>query len=65
MKVLAFSLVTNAAVMSQVPSGADENETLASMVKGIANHKEVLETSRVAAHDMQSLVTHVLKSHER
>jgi purine-nucleoside phosphorylase len=59
-RVLAFSLVTNKAVLEAGPRGDDEtiagfnaaelNEYLS---KGRANHEEVLEAGRLAAEDMQ------------
>ena len=60
MRVLAFSLVTNNAVLQPVPRG--DNAMLATMTpqqlddhlsKGKANHEEVIEAGREAAKDMQ------------
>lgn len=59
-RVLAFSLVTNKAVLSPAPRG-DQNllqdkaagELSAILEEGKAGHEEVLETGRVAAFDMQ------------
>lgn len=60
MRILAFSLVTNNAVLQSVPRGDDaalnsmspsELETF--LGKGKANHEEVLEAGREAALDMQ------------
>lgn len=60
LKVLALSLVTNQAVLSQVPHGNDpllQNATtqeLNSLLEqGKANHAEVLEAGRQASFDMQ------------
>ena len=60
MKILAFSLVTNSAVLEPVPRGDDPalqslspEELLAFLSKGKANHEEVLEAGREAAKDMQ------------
>ncbi|PYH48303.1 purine-nucleoside phosphorylase [Aspergillus saccharolyticus JOP 1030-1] len=62
-RVLAFSLVTNRAVLDPVPRGDDEifdgkeaGELRAIMQKGKADHQEVLDTGRSAAIDMQRLV---------
>ena len=59
-RVLAFSLVTNNAVLEAGPRGDDENiqnlDTAglnAYLSKGKANHLEVLEAGREAAKDMQ------------
>lgn len=59
-KILAFSLVTNSAVLEQVPRGNDAalqnmeaEELQAYLSKGKANHEEVLEAGREAAKDMQ------------
>jgi purine-nucleoside phosphorylase len=59
-RVLAMSLVTNAAVMDPGPRGdaillAESNETeLYNMLKeGKANHEEVLEASRNAAQQIK------------
>lgn len=63
MRVLAFSLVTNSAVLESVPRGDDPQ--LQGMTRqqledhlsmGKANHEEVLEAGRQAAVDMQGLV---------
>lgn len=60
MKVLAFSLVTNNAVLQPVPRGDDPAlsnmgpaELEAHLSKGMANHEEVLEAGREAALDVQ------------
>lgn len=60
MKVLAFSLVTNQAVLARGMAGnhADAEsmsaEALQSAIeKGKASHEEVLEAGREAAEDMQ------------
>jgi hypothetical protein len=60
MRVLAFSLVTNNAVLTPVPRGDDHllqtssNSDLdAILEEGKSNHEEVLEAGRQAAKDMQ------------
>lgn len=60
MKVLAFSLVTNNAVLKSVPRGDDPELSGMSpeqldehLSQGKANHEEVLEAGREAAVDMQ------------
>lgn len=60
MKVLAFSLVTNNAVLESVVRGDDQSlyglspaEMDARLSQGKANHEEVLEAGRLAAEDMQ------------
>lgn len=60
MRVLAFSLVTNQAVLEAVPRGDDPaiqglsvEELTEYLSKGKANHEEVLEAGRAAAKDMQ------------
>ncbi|RAO72046.1 uncharacterized protein BHQ10_008058 [Talaromyces amestolkiae] len=67
MRVLAFSLVTNNAVLAPVPRGDDHllqstsTGELDSIIKeGKADHQEVLETGRHAAQDMQRLVVQVI-----
>jgi purine-nucleoside phosphorylase len=67
MRVLAFSLVTNSAVLEAGPRGDDaeiqsmsQTELTAHMSKGMANHEEVLEAGREAAKDMQALVKEIL-----
>lgn len=67
LRVLAFSLVTNTAVLEPGPSGNDEAiqsmskpELDAFLSKGKANHEEVLEAGREAAKDMQALVKQIL-----
>lgn len=59
-RVLAFSLVTNSAVLSPAPRGDDHllqrtaaNELDDILQEGKANHEEVLEEGRHAAIDMQ------------
>lgn len=59
-RVLAFSLVTNNAVLEAGPRGDDpviqnmnKAELDAYLSKGKANHEEVLEAGREAAKDMQ------------
>ncbi|KAK0662378.1 putative purine nucleoside phosphorylase [Lasiodiplodia hormozganensis] len=66
-RVLAFSLVTNKAVLEAGPRGDDpaiqdmnKAELDAYLSKGKANHEEVLEAGREAAKDMQELVKQVL-----
>ena len=66
-RVLAFSLVTNSAVLEAGPRGDDpailgmtKAELDAHLGKGKANHEEVLEAGREAAKDMQDLVKHVI-----
>lgn len=68
MRVLAFSLVTNKAVLEAGPRGdaaeiqeMSETELLEYLSKGRANHEEVLEAGRVAAQDMQVLVKQILE----
>jgi purine-nucleoside phosphorylase len=60
LRVLAFSLVTNQAVLSPVPRGDEEllqgkgaDELTALLEEGKAGHEEVLEAGRAAALDMQ------------
>ena len=60
LRVLAFSLVTNQAVLSPVPRGDEEvlqgkaaDELAALLEEGKAGHEEVLEAGRAAALDMQ------------
>lgn len=60
MRVLAFSLVTNKAVVSPVPRGDDEelqklteSELTDYLAKGKANHEEVLLAGKEAAVKMQ------------
>ena len=60
MRVLAFSLVTNKAVVGPVPRGDDkelqkltESELANYLAKGKANHKEVLLAGKEAAVKMQ------------
>jgi purine-nucleoside phosphorylase len=62
-RVLAFSLVTNKAVLESGPSGDDpeiqgmsEAELEEYLSRGRANHEEVLEAGRSAAADMQAMV---------
>jgi purine-nucleoside phosphorylase len=59
-RILAFSLVTNNAVLQPVPRGDDAalsnmspQELGAHLSKGKANHEEVIEAGREAAKDMQ------------
>lgn len=60
MRVLAFSLVTNKAVVDPVPRGDDaelqgmtDTELIDFLAKGRANHEEVLMAGKVAAVHMQ------------
>jgi purine-nucleoside phosphorylase len=60
LRVLAFSLCTNQAVLSPVPRGDEEmlqgkgaDELTALLEEGKAGHEEVLEAGRAAALDMQ------------
>jgi hypothetical protein len=60
MRVLAFSLVTNNAVLTPVPRGDDHllqssstSDLDAILEEGKASHEEVLEAGRLAAKDMQ------------
>ncbi|KAF2262096.1 hypothetical protein CC78DRAFT_554773 [Lojkania enalia] len=66
-RVLAFSLVTNSAVLEAGPRGDDPTiqamngaELTEHLSKGKANHEEVLEAGREAAKDMQALVKQIL-----
>ena len=67
MRVLAFSLVTNQAVLepalrADAPElqGLGREELDAYLSRGRADHGEVLEAGRVAARDMQGLVLRVV-----
>ncbi|KAL2837327.1 nucleoside phosphorylase domain-containing protein [Aspergillus pseudodeflectus] len=67
LRIIAFSLVTNNAVLSPVPRGDDHliqgrdvKELDAILQEGKANHEEVLEAGRLAAQDMQKLVVHTV-----
>lgn len=67
MRVLAFSLVTNNAVLEAGVCGNDSTIEAMSkeqldehLNKGKANHQEVLEAGREAAKDMQALVKQIL-----
>ncbi|KAF1851121.1 uncharacterized protein K460DRAFT_328767 [Cucurbitaria berberidis CBS 394.84] len=66
-RVLAFSLVTNVAVLEAGSRGDDaeiqalsRTELVENLSKGKANHEEVLEAGREAAKDMQALVKQIL-----
>lgn len=68
-RVLAFSLVTNMAVLDAGVRGNDaiiqamtKSELDQHLSKGKANHEEVLEAGREAAKDMQALVKQILSS---
>ncbi|KAJ5333303.1 hypothetical protein N7541_003131 [Penicillium brevicompactum] len=67
LRVLAFSLVTNKAVLAPVPRGDEAvlqgksaDELNAVLEEGKAGHEEVLEAGRAAALDMQNLVAQTL-----
>lgn len=67
LRVLAFSLVTNNAVLAPVPRGDEQllqdkaaGELSALLEEGKAGHEEVLEAGRAAAVDMQKLVVQTL-----
>jgi purine-nucleoside phosphorylase len=64
LRVLAFSLVTNNAVLAPVPRGDEQllqdkaaGELSAILEEGKAGHEEVLEAGRMAALDMQVSAT--------
>ncbi|KAM0704959.1 hypothetical protein Q7P35_007746 [Cladosporium inversicolor] len=67
MRVLAFSLVTNNAVLEKVPRGDDpklqglnKQQLDEELSKGKANHEEVLEAGQQAALDMQGLILRIV-----
>jgi purine-nucleoside phosphorylase len=67
-RILAFSLVTNKAVLEPSVRGDDQKvqgmnaEQLKEFLsRGRASHKEVLEEGRIAAADMQELVKDILE----
>jgi len=67
MRILAFSLVTNVAVLEAGARGNDAEiqtmnraELTEHLSQGKANHEEVLEAGREAAKDMQALVKQIL-----
>ncbi|KAJ5127529.1 purine nucleoside phosphorylase [Penicillium atrosanguineum] len=67
LRVLAFSLVTNNAVLAPVPRGDEHllqdkaaGELTAILEEGKAGHEEVLEAGRTAALEMQGLVVQTL-----
>ena len=67
MRILAFSLVTNVAVLEAGARGNDaaiqsmnRAELTEHLSQGKANHEEVLEAGREAAKDMQALVKQIL-----
>ncbi|KAJ5204052.1 uncharacterized protein N7498_004931 [Penicillium cinerascens] len=67
LRVLAFSLVTNNAVLAPVPRGDEHElqdkaagELSAILEEGKAGHEEVLEAGRASALDMQGLVVQTL-----
>ncbi|EON66641.1 purine-nucleoside phosphorylase [Coniosporium apollinis CBS 100218] len=66
-RILAFSLVTNNAVLEAGARGDDEEiqgmssaELEEYLGRGRANHEEVLEEGRLAAEDMQALVKQIM-----
>lgn len=70
LRVLAFSLVTNQAVLSPVPRGDEDllqnkaaGELSALLEEGKAGHEEVLEAGRAAAVDMQVRSMHRYLNH--
>jgi purine-nucleoside phosphorylase len=67
MRVLAFSLVTNVAVLEAGARGdapeiqsMNQGQLTEHLSQGKANHEEVLEAGREAAKDMQALVKQIL-----
>ena len=67
MRVLAFSLVTNNAVLEKVPRGDDpqlqglnKQQLEEKLSLGKANHEEVLEAGQQAALDMQDLILRIV-----
>jgi purine-nucleoside phosphorylase len=67
MRVLAFSLVTNNAVLDKVPRGDDpqlqglnKQQLEDKLSLGKANHEEVLEAGQQAALDMQDLILRIV-----
>jgi purine-nucleoside phosphorylase len=67
MRVLAFSLVTNVAVLEAGArgdaleiQGMSQAQLTEHLSQGKANHEEVLEAGREAAKDMQALVKQIL-----
>jgi len=67
MRVLAFSLVTNNAVLDKVPRGDDpelqglnKQQLEEKLSLGKANHEEVLEAGQQAALDMQDLILRIV-----
>ncbi|KAB8349661.1 hypothetical protein FH972_023680 [Carpinus fangiana] len=67
MRVLAFSLCTNCAVLEAGPRGDDATlqglsvaEMEAQLSKGKANHEEVLDAGKAAAETMQDLVREIV-----
>lgn len=66
LRVLAFSLVTNNAVLAPVPRGDEQvfqdkaaGELSKILEEGKAGHEEVLEAGRTAALDMQVGFNHL------
>lgn len=61
LRCLAFSLVTNEAVMDAPPSGKD-TVTEKKMDDGIASHEEVLEAGKAASKDIEKIIQHVINN---
>lgn len=68
-RVLAFSLVTNNAVLEAGPRGDDpaiqgmnRSQMEDYLSRGRANHVEVLEAGKEAAKDLQALVHHIVSN---
>ncbi|KAL9063779.1 MAG: hypothetical protein Q9157_008093 [Trypethelium eluteriae] len=69
MRIVAFSLVTNNAILEAGPRGddpeirgMDKSQLEEYLSRGRANHEEVLEAGREAAKDMQALVRHMISN---
>ena len=69
LRVLAFSLVTNNAVLEAGPRGDDPaiqqmntSQMEDYLSRGRASHEEVLEAGRKATKDMQALVQHLVSN---
>ncbi|KAH3685426.1 hypothetical protein WICPIJ_003602 [Wickerhamomyces pijperi] len=58
LRVLALSLITNAAVIEYPPSGMDEQHV--DMAEGIASHAEVLEYANEASKDVERIIEAVV-----
>jgi purine-nucleoside phosphorylase len=70
LRVLAFSLVTNTAILEAGPRGDDEMiqsmsqaDLDAFLSKGKATHEEVLASGKEAAQDMQALIKQILSDY--